>query len=88
MSQKKGWLLFIGLTLIIVALSLTAYLVSGPMGIEERFNSAVGIQSGSDDNGPSGVFGFDIEGNHLSYAVILTALIVLCLIVYYKGKPV
>ncbi len=42
MERRKGMILFGGLILVVVGLSLAAYLISGHMGIEERFNSAVG----------------------------------------------
>jgi hypothetical protein len=85
----KGSMLFGALILIITASSLAAYLASGHMGIEERFSSAVGIQGGSDEeDGPSGAFGFGIEGNQSSYAVILAALVVLSIIVCFKGRSV
>jgi hypothetical protein len=86
----KGSILFGALILIITASSLAAYMSSGHMGIEERFSSAVGIQGGSDEKEgeTSGVFGFGIEGNPSSYAVILAALVVLSIIVYFKGRSV
>lgn len=90
-ERRKGIILFGGLILIVVGLSLAAYLISGHMGIEERFNSAVGIEAGSEEEGPeeedsSGMFGFSIEGNPLYYAIILAVLIILCLIIYIKNK--
>ena len=39
-------ILFGVLILAVVGLSLVAYHISGHMGIEERFNSAVGIDAG------------------------------------------
>lgn len=83
-NRKKGMILFGVLILAIVGLSLVAYHVSGHMGIEERFNSAVGIYAGPEEEGSSGIFGFNIEGNPLYYAVILASLIILCLIIYIK----
>lgn len=72
------------LVLAVAGLSLIAYHVSGHMGIEERFNSAVGIDSGSEEEESSGMFGFNIEGNPLYYAFILVALIISCLIIHIK----
>lgn len=77
-------ILFGFLILAVVGLSLVAYHVSGHMGIEERFNSAVGINAGpeeeEEEEESSGIFGFNIEGNPLYYMVILATLIILCLI--------
>jgi len=83
-DRKKSMILFGVLILAVVGLSLAAYYVSGHMGIEERFNSAVGIDAGPEEEESSGIFGFNIEGNPLYYAVILAALIILCLIIYIK----
>lgn len=83
-DRKKSMLLFGFLVLAVAGLSLIAYHVSGHMGIEERFNSAVGIESGPEKEESSGIFGFNIEGNPLYYAVILVALIISCLIIHIK----
>jgi hypothetical protein len=83
-DRKKSMLLFGFLILAVVGLSLIAYHVSGHMGIEERFNSAVGIKPGLEEEESSGIFGFNIEGNPLYYAVILVALIISCLIIHIK----
>ncbi|WP_048140404.1 hypothetical protein [Methanosarcina horonobensis] len=85
-ERRKGMILFGGLILIVMGLSLAAYLISGHMGIEERFNSAVGIEASPEEEGSLGILGFNIEGNPLYYAVVLAALIILCLIVYIKNK--
>jgi hypothetical protein len=83
-DRKKSMLLFGVLIVAVSGLSLIAYHVSGHMGIEERFNSAVGIKAEPEDEGPSGIFGFNIEGNVLYYEIILAILLVLCLIIYIK----
>ena len=83
-DRKKSMILFGVLILAVVGLSLAAYYVSGHMGIEERFNSAVGIDAGPEEEESSGIFGFNIEGNPLYYVVILVALIISCLIIHIK----
>jgi len=83
-DRKKSMLLFGILIIAVSGLSLIAYHVSGNMGIEERFNSAVGIKAEPEEEGLSGIFGFNIEGNILYYVIILAILIVLCLIIYGK----
>ena len=83
-DRKKSMLLFGVLIVVVAGLSLVAYHISGHMGIEERFNSAVGIEMSQEEEGSSGIFGFTIEGNLLYYAIILAILIILCLIIYIK----
>jgi len=83
-NRKKSIILFGILILSIAGLSLFAYHISGHMGIEERFSSAVGISPEPEEEEASGIFGFNIEGNPIYYAVILIGLIILCLIIYIK----
>jgi len=82
-DRRMGLILF-GLILVAVAIiSFAAYRMTGPMGIEERYNQAVGLP-GSEEEGGSGWFGFSIEGNPLLYGVILVALGALCVIAYLR----
>ncbi len=85
-NEKKGMILFGGLILAFLALSIAAYVISGHMGIEERFNRAVGINSESEQAENSGIFGFNIEGNSMFYLVVFAALIVACAALYVKFK--
>ena len=86
-SNKKGLMIFGVLILVFLALSIAAYVISGNMGIEERFNNAVGIHPDSGEEGPSGIFGFNIEGNLVSYVIIASALIIICVVLYIRFKP-
>lgn len=74
------------LILVFLTLSIAAYMTSGHMGIEERFNNAVGIHADSEEEGSSGIFGFNIEGNLVSYAIIVFALIIICAFLYTRSK--
>ena len=85
-NNKSGLMIFGVLILVFLALSIAAYLISGNMGIEERFNNAVGIHPDSGDEGPSGIFGFNIEGNLVSYVIIASALIIICVVLYTRSK--
>ena len=85
-NHKKGLMIFGVLILVFLALSIAAYAISGNMGIEERFNNAVGIHPDSGDEGPSGIFGFNIEGNLVSYVIIASALIIICVVLYTRSK--
>ena len=84
--KKKGTIIFGGLILAALAFSITAYVISGHMGIEDRFNSAIGMNSESKEARGSGFFGFDIEGNPLFYIVILAALFIACAALFAKFK--
>ncbi|MGA2933998.1 MAG: hypothetical protein ABSD81_02450 [Methanomicrobiales archaeon] len=81
LDRRKGLILF-GLILVMVAIiSLAAYRMTGPMGIEERYNQAVGLPSAEEEPG-GGWFGFSLEGNPLLYGVILVVLGGTCVIAY------
>jgi hypothetical protein len=85
-NDKKGLIIFGGLILAFLILGIAAYVISGNMGIEERFNNAVGIHSDSGEEGPSGIFGFNIEGNLVYYVIIASALIIICAVLYTRSK--
>ncbi len=79
-KNNRGLIIFVAIVLIFIAVGLAAYLTSGNKGIEERFSQAVGLGSSAEEGGPGGFFGFNIEGNLLTYIIILFALIVVCII--------
>lgn len=85
-NDKRGLMIFGVLILVFLTLSIAAYMTSGHMGIEERFNNAVGIHADSEEEGSSGIFGFNIEGNLVSYAIIVFALIIICAVLYTRSK--
>jgi hypothetical protein len=85
-NDKRGLMIFGVLILVFLTLSIAAYVTSGHMGIEERFNNAVGIHADSEEEGPSGIFGFNIEGNLVSYLIIASALIIICAVLYTRSK--
>jgi len=63
--------------------SRDAFQISGRMGIEERFQNALGI-SGETGKGleSSGFLGFSIEGQPFLYAGVVCGLLILCYGVY------
>ncbi len=63
------------MVLIFLVLSLFAYIRTGDKEIEERFSNAVGLPS-EPESGDNGIFGFTLEGNHLSYVIILALILV------------
>jgi len=81
-GKKKARIIFIGLLLLVIVVSLAAYSTTGDMGIEERFTHALGIESGEETEGGGGWFGLAIEGSLLLYAIVLGVLVVTSYTVY------
>jgi amino acid permease len=82
-SNKKGIFIFGTIVLVFLVLCLFAYMITGDKGIEERFSNALGLPSEpeSDDNG---IFGFPIEGDQLSYVILLALILVATALIYVK----
>lgn len=78
--------MFGAIVLIFLVICLAAYMITGNKGIEERFSQAVGLPSEPDTGGDNGLFGFHIEGNILSYMIILALILVACVVIYLKFK--
>ncbi|MEI7857093.1 MAG: hypothetical protein WCH85_06270 [Methanomicrobiales archaeon] len=85
-GEKRGPLIFIGLMLLVIVVSLAAYGATGNMGIEERFTHAVGLQGERGENEGGGWFGLALEGSPLLYAFMLGILLVACYAVYRNFK--
>ena len=83
-SNKKGLIIFGAAIAIVLLVCLVAYFITGDQGIEERFKKAVGIGGGPEEEEGGGFLGFNIEGNLLSYVVVLLVLIVICAALYLK----
>jgi hypothetical protein len=84
-GEKKGLILFIAILFIVIVVSLTAYRMTGSMGIEERYNHAVGLP-GSEEEPGGGWLGFSLEGNPLLYFAVLGALAIVILAAYYRSR--
>jgi len=84
-SNKKGIIIFGAIVLIFLVISLFAYIITGDKGIEERFSNAVGLPSES-QGGDNGILGFTLEGNHLSYIIILVLILVVTALIYAKYR--
>jgi hypothetical protein len=85
-SKTRGWIIFGTIVIIFLIICLAAYIITGNKGIEERFSQAVGLPSEPDAGGDNGFFGFHIEGNILSYVIILALILVACVVIYRKFK--
>ena len=84
-DRRRGLILFVLLVIAVAIISLAAYRMTGPMGIEERYTSAVGLPAPVEGE-DGGWFGFSLEGNHLAYGVILLALAGISVIVYLRWR--
>jgi hypothetical protein len=83
--ERIGPVIFGIILVLVVTVSLLAYTMTGPQGIEDRFNNAVGIAHGQEHEN-SGLMGFSIEGNPVYYAIILCGLGILCfLLIRQRG---
>ena len=85
-SNKKGIILFGTIVLIFLVIALLAYIATGDKGIEERFSNAVGLPSEPEEGGDNGILGFTLEGNHLSYVIILILILVAVALIYTKYR--
>jgi hypothetical protein len=78
-STGKEWVVFAVIIAIAGITALAAFQISGSMGIEERFQKALGISGdGGGEPESSGFLGFAIEGQPLLYAGIVCGLGILC----------
>lgn len=82
LGEKKGLIIFIGLLILVVAISLAAYGITGKMGIEERFTHAVGLVNMGEEEEGHGWFGLALEGSLLLYAFVLGTLVVASYVIY------
>jgi hypothetical protein len=84
-DNKKGIIIFGAIVLIFLVICLFAFVITGNKGIEERFSNALGLPS-EPDSGDNGILGFTLEGNHLSYVIILALILVATALVYSKYR--
>ena len=85
-NKNLGIIIFAVVALIFLAVCIFAYLITGDQGIEDRFSNAVGLPAEPDDGGDNGILGFTLEGNHLSYLIILAVILVVTGIIYVKYR--
>ena len=82
--QWTGVVLFILIAVVFVAIAALVMGVTGPMGIEERFTSAVGLhqEQGASPEGTGSAF--SLEGHPLLYALFLAMLLIAGFLLYRK----
>ena len=79
-------MIFAVVVLVFLAVCIFAYMITGNQGIEDRFSKAVGLPTEPEEGGDSGILGFTLEGNHLSYLIILAVILLVTAIIYVKYK--
>jgi len=85
-QEHRGIILFCLIAIIVIAGALVAFKITGPMGIEDRFNAATGIIGEEEEDAGAGIAGFFLEGNALSYILILIGLVVVCFFAYRQYR--
>ena len=85
-DEKRGLLVLGGLALLLLIGAVLAFQITGPMGIEERFTEALGLQhDGGVEEEDGGFFGFSLEGNTLAYLAVLTLLIIVSIAAFRRS---
>jgi hypothetical protein len=81
LEERKGLIIFGAILIVVLIAALAAYQMTGNMGIEERFTTAVGLPPGEEEGGET-FFGFSAEGDPVLYVIVLGILIVGCYAAY------
>jgi len=84
MADKRGAIAFLFILLICLAGALASYRLSGHMGIEERFQQALGLDGEAHEEDKGGPFGFAVEGNPLLYLAFVLILVLAALAMYMR----
>jgi hypothetical protein len=80
-KEKNGLIIFGAILIVVLIAALAAYQITGSMGIEERYNMAVGLPVSPEEGGGT-FFGFSAEGNPVLYLIVLGVLIIVCFVAY------
>jgi len=80
-EERKGLIIFGAILIIVLIAALAAYQMTGNMGIEDRFTTAVGLPQGEEEEGET-FFGFSAEGDPVLSMIVLGILIVGCYAAY------
>jgi ABC-type dipeptide/oligopeptide/nickel transport system permease subunit len=80
-TERKGLIIFGVILIVVLIASFAAYRITGSMGIEDRYNTAVGLPPSTEEGGGT-FFGFSAEGNPVLYVIILGILVVGAYAVY------
>lgn len=80
-EERKGLIIFGAILIIVLIVALAAYQMTGAMGIEDRYTTALGLPPGEEEGGET-FFGFSAEGDPVLYVIVLGILIVGCYAAY------
>jgi hypothetical protein len=80
-GMRGRWIFFV-LLVLIGGIAIWFSLGTEPMGIEERFSSALGLTQGGEEHEEGS--GFALEGSPVLYILILILLGLACWIIYRK----
>jgi hypothetical protein len=80
-EERKGLIIFGAILIVVLIAALAAYQMTGNMGIEDRFTTAVGLPPGEKEGGET-FFGFSAEGDPVLSVIVLGILIVGCYAAY------
>ena len=80
-EDKKGLIIFGAILIVVLIAALAAYQMTGNMGIEDRYNVAVGLPVSPEESGGT-FFGFSVEGNPVLYLIVLGILCIGCFVAY------
>jgi hypothetical protein len=83
LKEKKGFVIFGAILIVVLVAAFAAYQITGSMGIEDRYNKAVGLTPSPEDGGGGTLLGFSAEGNPVLYVIIL-GILVACSYVAYR----
>ena len=80
-EERKGLIIFGAILIIVLIVALAAYQMTGRMGIEDRYTTAVGLPPTEEEGGET-FFGFSAEGDPVLYVIVLGILIIGCYAAY------
>ena len=80
-EERKGLIIFGAILIIVLIVALAAYQMTGAIGIEDRYTTALGLPPGEEEGGET-FFGFSAEGDPVLYVIVLGLLIVGCYAAY------
>jgi hypothetical protein len=79
-EREKGLIIFGAIFIVVLIAALAAYQMTGNMGIEDRYTTAVGLPP-KEKEGET-FFGFSAEGDPVLSMIVLGILIVGCYAAY------
>ena len=85
-GRRPGLVIFLLLALVMIAIAVIAAGVTGPMGIEERFNTAVGLHGEKGALQEESSSGFSLEGHPFLYLVFIAILVIAGFLLYRKYR--